>query len=185
MAHNIVLQAYERSLQARAHCLPYNVPLRENPKIIEQIRKVREKLQQLENSCAKVTNGYKKMSACPKKISAVIHNREDEKCYNNEKAVSYAKGKSSKTPMEKSTKYIPPPMRNKGKQPTNVESKEEGKCWKCGDTYFTGHKCALYARNVIASNSKETKKMTLILIGMKMMTKRKMGKRRKSMQQQL
>ena len=60
MAHNIVLPAYERSLQARAHCLPYNVPLREDPKKIEQIRKIQEKLQQLENSCAKVTNSYKK-----------------------------------------------------------------------------------------------------------------------------
>ena len=60
MAHNVVLQAYERSLQARAHYLPYNVPLREDPKIIEQIKKIQEKLQQLENSCAEVSNSFKK-----------------------------------------------------------------------------------------------------------------------------
>ena len=63
MAHNIVLQAYERSLQARAHCLPYNVPLRENPKIIEMIRKVQQMLQQVENSWVEITNGCKKNSA--------------------------------------------------------------------------------------------------------------------------
>ena len=62
MLHNIVLQAYERSIQAQEHCLLYSVPLREDPKKIEQIRKIQEKLQQLENSCAKVTNGYKKIS---------------------------------------------------------------------------------------------------------------------------
>ena len=67
MAHNIILQAYERSLQAREQCLLYNVPLREDPKIIEQIRKIQENLQQLENSCAKVTNGFKEFSAHVKK----------------------------------------------------------------------------------------------------------------------
>ena len=92
---------------------------------------------------------FREYSAGLKKISTVIHNRE-EKCGNNEKVVSYAKGKSSK--------YIPPPMRNKGKQPTNIESKEEEKCWKCGDIYFTRHKCALYTRNIIASNNKKTQK---------------------------
>ena len=77
MAHNIVLQAYEHSLQAYGHKIPYNVPLREIPKIIEQIRKVQENHQQLENSCAKVTNGHREYSACLKKNSAVMHNREE------------------------------------------------------------------------------------------------------------
>ena len=136
MAHNIVLQAYERSLQAYGHSLPHYVPVHGNHQQLERsceesekINKILEKLQQLENSCAEVTNGYKK-------ISAVIYNREDEqfhknvekekeekhekqkdkKCYNNEKAVSYAKGNSSRTCMDNSSKYIPPPMRNKGKK---------------------------------------------------------------------
>ena len=69
MAHNIVLQA-------RAHYLPYNVPLREKPEII---RKVLEKIEHLE-----------KLSA---EFSAVIHNKKDEKCCKNEKAVSFSKGK--------------------------------------------------------------------------------------------
>lgn len=151
MAHNIVLQAYERSLQAYGHKLPHYVSLREDPKKIQQIRKIQEKLQQLENSCKKISAGLKK-------ISAVIHNREDEKCCKNEKAVSYAKGKSNRTSMVNSSKYIPPPMRKKGKQPTNIESKEEGKCWKCGDKYFPKHKCALYTGNIVARNSKKTQK---------------------------
>ena len=163
MAHIIFLQAY-------GHKLPHYVSLRVDPKIIEQIRKIQEKLQQLENPCAKVTNGLKKFSADLKKISAVIHNREneqfhknvekqkDEKCCNSEKAVSYTKGKSCRTSMEKSIKYIPPPMRKKGKQPTNIEGKKEEKCWKCGDKYFTGHKCAFYTKNIIASNSKKAQK---------------------------
>ena len=71
MSHNIVLQAYERSIQAQEHCLPYNVPLREEPEESEKINKILEKLQQLENSCAEVTN-------CLKKNYVVIHNREDE-----------------------------------------------------------------------------------------------------------
>ena len=71
MSHKIVLQAYEHSIQAPEHCLPYNVPLCEDPEGSKKIYKIIGKLQQLENSCAEVTNGYKK-------ISAVIHNREDE-----------------------------------------------------------------------------------------------------------
>ena len=74
------------------------------------------------------------------------------------RAVSYAKGKSSRTSMENSSKYIPPPMCNKGKKPTNIEGKKEEKCWKCGDKYFVGHKCAFYTRNIIDSNSKKTEK---------------------------
>ena len=42
-------------------------------------------------------------------------------------------------------------MRNKGKQPTNIEGKKEEKCWKCRDKYFTGHKCAFYTRDEIAT----------------------------------
>ena len=53
--------------------------LREEPEESEKINKILEKLQQLENSCAEVTNGYKKISAHCKKISAVIHNYEDAK----------------------------------------------------------------------------------------------------------
>ena len=130
MAHNIVLQAYERSLQARAHYLPYNVPLREKPKII---RKVLEMIEHLEKLCAE--------------FSAIVHNKEDEKCCKNEKAVSSNKGKSNKTSMEKSTKYIPPPKRKK--------SKKEENCWKCGDKYFAGHGCAFYTENTLATNSEK------------------------------
>ena len=168
MAHNIVLQAYERSLQAYGHSLPHYVLVRGDHEQLERsceesekINKILEKLQQLENSCAEITNGYKKISARRKKISVVIHNREDEQFHkkvekekednyqdakmvdsnngdkrenevtdekkilkqgegyerpNNERAVSYAKGKSSRTSIENSSKYIPPPMRNKGKK---------------------------------------------------------------------
>ena len=66
MAHNVVLQAYERILQAWAHYLPYNVPLRQDPKNIEILRKVLEKLEKL---CAK--------------YPAVVHNKKDEK-YSNQ-----------------------------------------------------------------------------------------------------
>jgi len=60
MSHSIVLQAYECSLRAYEHSLPYNVPLREDPEEIEQIRKIQEKLQQLKKSCAEVTTRFKK-----------------------------------------------------------------------------------------------------------------------------
>ena len=159
MAHNIVLQAYERSLQARAHYLPYNVPLREKPEII---RKILEKVEHLEKLSAEFSADLKKLSADFKKIS---HNRKekhekqkDEKCSNNNKIVSFSKRKSSKKPMEKSTKYIPPPMRKKGKQPTSIESKKVENCWKCRDKYFAGHKCVVYSKNSIASDSKKAQK---------------------------
>ena len=65
MAHSVVLKAYEHSLQARAHYLPYNVPLRQDPKRIEIIRKMLEKVEHLEELCAK--------------YSAVDHNKKDKK----------------------------------------------------------------------------------------------------------
>ena len=51
-----------------------------------------------------------------KKKKKIMRNKKIKKCCNNEKAVSYVKGKSSRTSMENSSKYIPPPMRNKGKK---------------------------------------------------------------------
>ena len=56
MLHNIASRAYERSLQAYEHSLPYNVPLHVDPEEIEQIRKIQEKLEQLEKSCAEATD---------------------------------------------------------------------------------------------------------------------------------
>ena len=71
MLHNIVTRAYERSLRAYEHSLPYNVPLCVDPEEIEQIRKIQAKLQQLEKSCVKATT-------CFKKRYAEIHNKEED-----------------------------------------------------------------------------------------------------------
>ena len=71
MSYNIVLQAYERSVRAYEHCLPYNVPLREEPEESEKTKKIQEVFQQLENSCANITT-------CLQKIYEGIHNKEKD-----------------------------------------------------------------------------------------------------------
>eukprot|EP00253_Pinus_taeda_P029674 PITA_29674 len=52
------------------------------------------------------------------------------------------KGKVSKTASNNTSKYVPPPLQSEGKQQINVERKKDSKCWKCGDKYHPGHKCA-------------------------------------------
>ena len=70
MSHNIILRALER-------CLPHNMPLRVHLEEIEQIRKIQEKLQQLEKSCAEATTCFKK--GCEE-----IHNKEEDVDQNDE-----------------------------------------------------------------------------------------------------
>eukprot|EP00253_Pinus_taeda_P002639 PITA_02639 len=60
----------------------------------------------------------------------------------NDRTNNQFKGRASKTASENTSKYVPPPLRSEGKQQINVERKKDGKCWKCGDKYHPGDKCA-------------------------------------------
>lgn len=46
----------------------------------------------------------------------------------NERTNNYSKGKSSKLSSKNTSKYVPPPMHNEGKQQCSVERKKDGKC---------------------------------------------------------
>ena len=100
MAHNIVVQAYECSLQAYGHKLPHYVSLREE--IIEKIRKAQQKLQKVENYWAEITNGLKENSAELKKFLVIekknMRNRKMKNVVKMRKRLVMIKGNQVKHP---------------------------------------------------------------------------------------